>query len=298
MMTFTTYIPVDYVKLSNILLKDAKKYLLKCSSMLLLPVLFSGIVTSALFLLVLSFSDSPNFNFYLILVIALSLPLILILHTVMDAAFLYVITRRMSGIKTSNWAGVELAFIHFRPLSWYTVIKYNYYLLVPEEVWANSDFKNHFLLSPYDTPLKYFTFVNKLTVPFIILENCSAVEALKKSVALTKEKFLLVTNKRKIFPFFILIFLFLGISASSYLPYIGRFFAIDPNAIITLNSFILWASIFLAIVLSLSGQLIESIIKSVIFLCLRKNNIPQDFCSKELKSMLQKLQEIGWSHGN
>jgi hypothetical protein len=298
MMTFTTYIPVDYIKLSNLLLKDAKNYLLKCSSMLLLPILFSGIVTAALFLLVSYLSDSLDFNFYLIIIIALSLPVILILHTILDAAFLYIITRRMDGMKTSNWAGVKQAFINFRPLSWYTVIKYNYYLLVPEEVWATSDFKNHFLLSPYDTPLKYFTFVNKLTVPFIILENCSAVEALKKSVALTKEKFLLVTNKRKIFPFVISIFFLLGISSSSYLPYVGSFFAIDPNMIITLNSFILWMSIFLAIVLSLSAQLIESIIKSVIFLCLRRNNIPQNFCSKELKTMLQKLQEIGWSHRN
>jgi hypothetical protein len=297
-MTFTTYIPIDYIKLSNLLLKDTKNYLLKYSSMLLLPVLWGGIVTGALFLLVSSLSDSLNFNFYLIIIIALSLPIILILHTVMDAAFLYIITRRMSGIKTSVWAGIKLAFIDFRPLSWYTVIKYNYYLLVPEDVWQTSDFKNHFLLSPYDTPLKYFTFVNKLTVPFIILENCSAVEALKKSVALTKEKFLLVTNKRKIFPFFILIFLLLGISSSSYLPYIGRYFAIDPEMIITLNSVMLWTSIFLALVFSLIAQLIESIIRSVIFLCLRKNNIPQDFCSKELKIMLQKLQEIGWSHSN
>jgi hypothetical protein len=124
------------------------------------------------------------------------------------------------------------------------------------------------------------------------------VEALKKSVALTKEKFLLVTNKRKTFPFVILIFLLLGLCSSSYLLYISKFFMIDPKMIITLNAFILWTSIFMALLLSLGAQLIESIIRSVIFLCLRKNNIPQDFCSKELKIMLQKLQEIGWSHGN
>jgi hypothetical protein len=297
-MAFTTYLPVDYVKLSNLLIKDAKNYLLKHTSMFLLPILFSGIITGILFLLVSFLSDSLNFNFYLIMIIALSLPIILILHSIMDAAFLYVITRRMNGVKTSIWAGVKLAFMNFRPLSWYTIIKYNYYLLVPEEVWQTSDFKNHFLLSPYDTPLKYFIFVNKLTVPFIILEHCNAVEALKKSVALTKEKFLLVTNKRKTFPFVILIFLLLGLCSSSYLLYISKFFMIDPKMIITLNAFILWTSIFMALLLSLGAQLIESIIRSVIFLCLRKNNIPQDFCSKELKIMLQKLQEIGWSHGN